>query len=310
METQNLLDVRIIEPRKKHPSIFSAFDHLSQGGVLTIINDHDPLPLYYQFKAERPDSFDWQYIEQGPEVWKVEITKTKASKTVGEIVRDNPQSASVFKKFKIDYCCHGKYSFEEACSKAGADPQEVQKAIDENSDSGSSVLRIHHWPVSLIIDYIVNNHHTYVHSAGVEMKALIDKVARVHGERHPELMNIRHYIYSLLQELENHMIKEEEILFPAIKALAVNKKVESSCNFGSVDNPISVMEMEHEEAGILLDLIKKETNNYTPPADACTSYRLVYSLLQEFENDMHQHIHLENNILFPKAQEIERSKTK
>jgi regulator of cell morphogenesis and NO signaling len=308
METINLLDVRKIEPKEKHPSIFHAFDKLETGEILTILNDHDPLPLYYQFKAERPEQFTWKYILEGPEEWEVAITKTKSvtGLTVGEIVRDNPAAASIFKKFKIDYCCHGKRPLESACEKAGVNSKEVLRLIEEATSAPNTTLRVQNWPLDALVDYIINNHHSYVRSSIIDIKALLDKVAKVHGAGNFELFSIRQHFIELANEMESHMMKEEQVLFPVIKDLVQNRKHGGPCNFGSIDNPIAVMEMEHEDAGNLLEMIKKESDNFTPPAYACTSYKLVYKMLKDFEDDLHQHIHLENNILFPKAQALEK----
>ena len=159
--------------------------------------------------------------------------------------------------------------------------------------------------MEMLVDYIINNHHQYVKKSGADIKWLVDKVARVHGNHHPELLNMRQYFYELMQELESHMLREEQILFPAIKKLAQNNISLASFAFGSVENPIRMMEMEHEDAGSLLEAIRTQSNDYQLPNDACTSYRLLFSLLQEFEEDLHQHIHLENNLLFPKAKKAE-----
>ncbi len=306
-KNKNILDVRLIEPKLKHLSIFKAFDELKGGEVLTILNDHDPLPLYYQFKAERPNIFTWQYIEEGPEVWEVNITRDAGadSKTVGEVVRDNPKSATVFKKYKIDYCCNGKKTIEEACARAGISPAQLKAEIDAQALQPTAHLRVQDWPLEVLVDYIIHNHHLYVKKAGNDIKGLVDKVARVHGDRHPELLNMRQYFYELMSELESHMDREEQVLFPAIKKLAKEGKSLQAFSFGSVENPIRMMEMEHEEAGVLLEAIRKEADDYALPEGACTSYRLLFNFLQDFEEDLHQHIHLENNILFPKAKEAE-----
>src|SRR5690606_2650891 len=119
METTQLLDVRIIQPRLKHSSIFHAFDYLYSGENLTIINDHDPLPLFYKFQAERPGIFEWKYMEKGPETWRVAIAKTKGNvRTVADVLLENPRAVNVFKKYRIDYCCKGSRLFEQACAEA------------------------------------------------------------------------------------------------------------------------------------------------------------------------------------------------
>jgi len=307
MET-NTLDVRVIEPRLKHPSIFHGFDQLKKGGVLTIINDHDPLPLFYQFQAERPNIFEWQYIEKGPNTWKVNITKTKAEgKTVADILLENPKAANVFKKYHIDYCCKGARLFEEACAEAGLDPTVLQEQIDEASENPQFNMRAKDWSLDFLVDYIINNHHQYIKDTTPDLLAICDKVTRVHGDRHPELLEINETIKTVTQELFSHLQKEEQILFPAIKDL-VKGDFSGKYPFNSISQPIQMMEEEHVDAGDGLEKIRQLTENYAVPADACTSYRLLYDMLEAYEADLHQHVHLENNILFPKAIALEKNK--
>ena len=306
METINTLDVRIIEPRLKHPSIFQGFDNLKKGEDLTIINDHDPLPLFYQFKAERPDIFEWQYIEKGPVTWKVVITKTKAEgKTVADILLQNPKAANVFKKYHIDYCCKGSRLFEEACAEAGLNPDELQEQIDDAAENPQFNMRAKDWSLDFLADYIVNNHHQYIKDTTPDLLALSDKVKRVHGAYHPELLEIDKTINAVAHEMLTHLQKEEQMLFPAIKEM-VTGKFSGKYPFASISQPIRMMEEEHTDAGEGLEKIRKLTDNYTVPQDACTSYRLLFDMLEAYENDLHQHVHLENNILFPKAIALEK----
>lgn len=308
METLNTLDVRIIEPRLKHPSIFQRFDQLKKGEAFIIINDHDPLPLFYQFKAERPDLFEWQYLEEGPETWRVSITKTKeAGKTVADILLENPKAAGVFKKFHIDYCCKGKTLFEEACAEAGLDPKELQEQIDESAENPPFNMRAKDWGLDFLADYIVQNHHQYVRDTTPDLLALSEKVTKVHGSFHPELHEINETIYAIAEELLQHIVKEEQILFPAIKKI-YRKENMSGFPFASIQAPIDMMEMEHANAGDGFEKIRELSDDFTVPQDACTSYRLLFDMLEAYEEDLHQHVHLENNILFPKAIDLEKAK--
>ncbi len=159
-----------------------------------------------------------------------------------------------------------------------------------------------------MIDYIVNNHHFYVVNATSTIEKHLQKVAAAHGEKHPEVISIQEIFNSLKEELLNHMQKEEKMLFPYIKKLniAVKNSLEVPiAPFGTVDNPLRVLESEHESAGKMMAEINKLSDGYVPPENACGTYIVLYSELKEFENDLHKHVHLENNILFPKALELE-----
>ncbi len=313
METFNILDVTIIEPRFTHPIILERFDDLLEGQAFIIHNDHDPKPLYYQLLGERGNIFNWEYLEEGPEYWKVKISKLSANEanpTIGELVASDYRKAEVFKKFGLDFCCGGKKTLQEACKSKGLDVVQIEKeltAVDsifvlpsEDYDS---------WNIDFLADYILNTHHQYVKRAIPVIYEYTQKVASVHGDRHPEALTIAELFLTVSDELNRHMCKEEDILFPYVKHLSIAEKngmLVESPSFGTVKGPISIMEHEHDEVGKLLEKIKALSNNYTPPADACTTYKLAYSKLQEFENDLHKHVHLENNILFPKAIELEK----
>lgn len=304
--TTNTLDVRVMEPRLKHPAIFHGFDKLQKGESLTIINDHDPLPLFYQFQAERPDIFEWQYVEKGPVTWRVNITKTQAEgKTVADLLLENPKAANVFKKYHIDYCCKGSRLFEDACAEAGLDPKVLKDEISEASENPQFNMRAKDWSLDFLADYIINNHHQYVKDTIPNLLALSDKVKNVHGDHHPELLEIDQTVNLVAQELMSHLQKEEQMLFPAIKEM-IKGEFSGKYPFSSISQPIQMMEEEHVDAGEGFEKIRALTNNYKVPQDACTSYRLLYDTLEAFESDLHQHVHLENNILFPKAIALEK----
>lgn len=309
MET---LDVTQIEPRLKHPTIFERFDALSGGQAFIIHNDHDPKPLYYQMIAERGQTFDWEYLKEGPEVWEVKISKLQTGETpstIGELVAADFRKAEVFRKFGLDFCCGGHKSLKEACEKKGISTNIVEAALAEIDNKPEEAIQdFNNWELDFLADYILNTHHTYVADSLPMLYELSKKVARVHGDRHPEVVEIAGYFDAVAEELKMHMHKEENILFPYIKQLVAAKKDNAPVQpspFGSIKNPISMMEAEHESAGGNMEKIHELSNAFTPPQDSCASYRVLFSKLQEFENDLHQHIHLENNILFPKAITLE-----
>jgi regulator of cell morphogenesis and NO signaling len=310
---ENILNVTLLEPRQKHPTIFVRFDELVAGESLTIHNDHDPKPLYYQLIGERGNIFNWEYLEQGPEWWKVRITKKiegEQDETIGQLAAADLRKAQVFKKYGLDFCCGGKKTVKQACAEKGLDVTKIEQELQQADRLPSSrPLPYTEWSLDFLADYIVNTHHSYVNKNLPDLRAYAEKVARVHGKNHPELLQIHKLMEEVNAELTSHMIKEERVLFPYIKELvAADKKIEPlhAAHFGTVQNPINMMEMEHELVGKNLAEIRSLSNDYTLPADACATYSLLYRMLDEFEEDLHLHIHLENNILFPKALEVEK----
>lgn len=311
---ENILNVTLLEPRQKHPTIFSRFDDLNNGESLTILNDHDPKPLYYQLLGERGNIFNWEYLEQGPERWKVRISKRitgEADETLGQIAAKDLRKAQIFKKYGLDFCCGGKKTVKQACAEKGLDVTKIEQELQQaDRNPVTRPLPYGEWSLDFLADYIVNTHHAYVKKTLPDLRTYAEKVARVHGDRHPELIAIHQLVEEIHAELSSHLLKEERVLFPYIKELvkaaAENGRPVQAANFGTIQNPISMMEIEHEMAGKALEEIRTLSSNYTLPEDACASYSLLFRMLDEFEDDLHIHIHLENNILFPKALEIER----
>ncbi|WP_462219183.1 iron-sulfur cluster repair di-iron protein [Ferruginibacter sp.] len=311
--TENILNVTLLEPRQKHPTIFVRFDELTEGESLTIHNDHDPKPLYYQLLGERGNIFTWEYLEQGPESWKVKISKrmnSESEETLGQIVATDLRKAQIFKKYGLDFCCGGKKTVKQACAEKGLDVTKIEQELQQADKIPlSRPLPYGDWSLDFLSDYIVNTHHSYVNKNLPNIKAFAEKVMKVHGAQHPELVRINQLVQEIYAELTAHMAKEEKVLFPYIKELvAANKNTTplDAPHFGSVQTPINMMEMEHELVGKNLEEIRILSSNYLLPQDACASYSLLYRLLDEFEEDLHLHIHLENNILFPKALQTEK----
>jgi regulator of cell morphogenesis and NO signaling len=311
--TENILNVTLLEPRQKHPTIFVRFDELEEGESLTIHNDHDPKPLYYQLLGERGNIFTWEYQEQGPEWWIVKITKRitgENDETLGQIAAKDLRKAQVFKKYGLDFCCGGKKTVKEACAEKGLDVTKVEQELQQADKlPASRPIPYGEWSLDFLADYIVNTHHSYVRKTLPDITAYAEKVMKVHGSHHPELLRINQLVGEINVELTTHLVKEEHVLFPYIKELVVAKKNTQplhAAQFGTVQNPINMMEMEHELVGKNLEEIRQLSHNYLLPEDACASYSLLYRMLDEFEEDLHLHIHLENNILFPKALEIEK----
>ena len=228
---------------------------------------------------------------------------------VADVVASNIKTAHVFKKYGIDFCCGGGVSIEKACEKKNID---LNTLLQDLSDVDNKVLpsqNFNNWELDFLIVYIVNTHHTYVKEALELIEAYASKVANVHGKAEPAVVRIYELFQVVAREMTSHMFKEEEILFPYIKNLIAVQKgrtIWSAPHFETVTNPISMMEHEHETVGDVLKQIASISNNYTPPDWACNTFRALYAKLDEFEQDLHIHVHLENNILFPKAIQIEK----
>lgn len=231
-------------------------------------------------------------------------------KTVAEVVTENIKSAHIFKKHGIDFCCGGGITIQKACEKSKTDYAVLKKELD-TIDSVSRAYDYNSWNLSFLIDHIQNVHHTYVEENITLLLQYANKVAKVHGAHYPEVIEINNLFTEVANELTAHMKKEELILFPYVKQLVASKKENlhlQKPHFGTVENPIHMMESEHEDAGDIFKEIARLTNNYTAPEGACNTFKALYAKLDEFEQDLHQHIHLENNILFPKAIKLEKNK--
>ena len=228
-----------------------------------------------------------------------------SSLTLAQIVNSNHRAASVFEKYHLDFCCKGKRSLAEACNEQQLILSSVTEELREIfSKTGNGDIDFDKVSLTQLCDYIVQTHHAYVKNEMPQIYAYLHKVALKHGERHPELNKIFQIFAAVKEEMEEHMKKEEMILFPRIKELEKLGHIENGrfqVNIGYLQSPINVMEHEHDHAGTQLNEIRVLTNDYTSPQDACTTYRLSFAALQAFEIDLHQHVHLENNILFPKA---------
>ncbi|WP_339918692.1 iron-sulfur cluster repair di-iron protein [uncultured Flavobacterium sp.] len=231
--------------------------------------------------------------------------------TIGEYVAKDFRTAALFSKYGIDFCCKGNRTVDEVCEKKAVQPADLQIEIDAilntKSDSG---IDFNAWPLDLLADYIEKTHHRYVEEKTPTLLQFLDKLCKVHGASHPELFEINELFKGCAGELAQHMKKEELMLFPFIKKMvtaSISDELIAQPHFGTVKNPIAMMMAEHEAEGDRFAKIVELTNNYTPPADACNTYKVTFAMLQEFEQDLHKHIHLENNILFPKAVALEKA---
>ncbi len=232
-------------------------------------------------------------------------------KTIGEIVADDYRAAAIFENFGIDFCCKGNRTIEAACASKDVNPGVVRDTLDKLSDSNQATAfpDFASWPSDLLADYIEKKHHRYITETTPVLQQFLDKLCSVHGHRHPELLEIAREFNASAGELAMHMKKEELILFPYVRrmvtALNSNGKMDPA-HFGSVATPVKVLMDEHTMEGDRFSKISELSDNYTPPADGCTTYKVAFQMLRDFEKDLHLHIHLENNLLFPQAEAMEQ----
>lgn len=233
-----------------------------------------------------------------------------STKTVREFAIENSNATRVFEKLKIDYCCGGNRPLKVACVEKGLDLKEVLQLLKQAEPAEVESPNAGSPPLANLVNLIVEKHHVFTRSELERLTTLLEKVCSVHGQNHPELLDIRSHFQTLRGELEPHMMKEERILFPYITrletAIAENQPVPFA-PFGRVENPIVAMMREHDAAGEILKTIRGLSKDFATPEDGCISYQTLYKALEELEADLHQHIHLENNVLFPRSVELEQN---
>jgi len=222
-------------------------------------------------------------------------------KPVGDIVAEDYRTAQVLRSYGLDFCCGGGKTLEKACSSKKIEIDEVISELESLKEVDGSEHNYNEWSLDFLADYIVNNHHAFVRKMLPELAFYAEKVSRVHGDRDPELNEIRELVYVLQKEMMAHLQKEEDDLFPQIKELVRESKT------GFVKEAIvEALEDEHDNAGEIMAQIEALTNGFNPPSNACSSYRVLFQNLEGFQKDLHKHVHLENNILFPKALRMEQ----
>lgn len=230
-------------------------------------------------------------------------------RTVADYVTKNIKASHIFKKYGIDFCCGGGISLEKACENKDVEYSQLVEELQNLDLTARKGINFNDLPLNELIDHIVEKHHKYVEANIGLLIQYSSKVVKVHGTNNPQLIKVDKLFQEVAGELASHLKKEELILFPFIKKMLIAEREKSPISiphFSTVENPIKMMEDEHEEAGNIFKEIARITNNYTPPAHACNTFRALYDKLDEFEQDLHQHIHLENNILHPKALKLEK----
>lgn len=231
-----------------------------------------------------------------------------ANAIVGEVVKINYRTAEIFEKEGIDYCCGGNISIADACNNQGADSSKLLSNLQQVLDTDDADSKyISQLAIDLLADYVVQRHHSYVSEKSVFIQQKLAKLCEVHGNHHPELFEIKELFDGAVGNLTAHMKKEELILFPYIKRMIASQKqgsIEASA-LGNILDPINVMMAEHDVEGERFRKLRQLSNNYLTPDDGCGTYEVTNRALEDFEKDLHRHIHIENNILFPKALQLE-----
>ncbi len=234
-----------------------------------------------------------------------DLTKIK----IKDIVTKNFHAAQLFEQYGIDYCCNGNRLLNEVLEEKKLDEVDVQSRLNKlEATEGTGSINYSEWEPDSLAQYIVNTHHSYVRSAILQITEHLEKVINAHGDKYVYLTELQNAFNFIAEDLTNHMMKEERVLFPLIHYLSETKKFNErpkTGGFGTIKNPIRMMETEHAAAGDVLSKMRGLTDNYSLPQDACTTFKVTYEELREFESDLHKHIHLENNILFPKAIQLE-----
>ncbi|MCG8307428.1 MAG: DUF2249 domain-containing protein [Cytophagales bacterium] len=299
MNGNKILDVREIDKRFRKKIILSLFDELKDGQQLELISDHSLAPLQKLFQKEKHGFHEWTDLESGPESWKIVIRKTESlNLTINEILKQFPFSINVLEQHAIPYFKYGSSKLSDVSENA----QAVYEEIKKSQQLPVNPLRTDRWSIGFTVDYIVNNHHTYVKEMIPELEALIDHLVAAHAATHPQLPMIREKFAEFKLELTEHMNDEEDIVFPSFKDL------ENSIDDGNIeewkeqDDSINWMEEDHILTGTTLKSMRNFCNNYVAPKDSSPGFKILYEELRKFEMDMHFHMHLENNVLFTKVE--------
>lgn len=298
MSGNKVLDVREIDKRFRKKLILNLFDELHDEQHLELISDHSLAPLQKLFLKEKQGFFLWSELEDGPDSWKISIKKTESfALTINEILKQFPLSIDILEQYGIPYFKFGDNKLSEVCGNA----QEIYTEIKQSQQLLVNPLRTDSWSIGFTVDYIINNHHTYVKEIIPELESLIDHLVIAHASTHPQLPMIKEQFAEFKSELFEHLNDEETIVFPSFKNLELSlsqNNFEASKEF---DESINWMEEDHILTGTTLKSMRNYCNNYVAPADSSPGFKILFEELKKFELDMHFHMHLENNVLFNKV---------
>ncbi|AHM62701.1 iron-sulfur cluster repair di-iron protein [Flammeovirgaceae bacterium 311] len=297
---------KIVLPQK--PAILKKFDSLKAGESMVIVNEHNPILLYYQLLADRGNTFDWEYLEKGQDHWRVKITRISPytpEPTVGDLAARDFRMARVFQQLGIDYCCNGKKTVEESCLQAGVEPQKIWEHYQNAAkEAGEEAHDFRKWKAGFLANYILNTYHSYVKENTSSLYGQALELTEQEGPHQAAYQALAVRLKHFFAYLKDHLQREEQELYPLISTLMAAGKRKRRMVVPivpPVKNRVKALEEEHALLGEELKRFRALTREYAIPAQSCNKCETFYNRLQAFENDLIQHIHLENNILFPKV---------
>ncbi len=304
-ETQN-----IFLPNKH--LILEKLDALQPGESITVRNDHRMDILLYQLINDRGNTYSWKYLEKGPNTWRATITRLateKHSPKIGTLAAEDYRKAELFHKFGIDYCCNGNKSLKQAFEEAGLSEKIWNEWYIESLQYKDKEVHVfENWEVTFLVEYIINTHHAYIRNNSDLINRLAFKVSARHGYAYPELKELTSRLNYFLRDLEAHINNEEQAIFPVVKKIANRHRNAGEMSHSEIEELAALKHTligEHKLLGEEIKYFRSITRNFKLPADACATFTHFYAKLLEFETDLIQHIHLENNILLAKMTKIE-----
>lgn len=297
MIESRVLDVREIDKSFRKKIILNLFSDLGDGQLLILISNHSLAPLHKLFQKQKHGFFEWIDIENGPDIWRISISKTnELNLTINDIIRRHPMSIRIFENRVIPYFNLGNKKFYEI----SPDAEEIYAEIKESYQPLINPLRIDSWSITFTVDYIINNHHTFLKEKVPELKSLINHLVDAHAATHPQLPMIKERFSEFWNELNDHLIDEENIVFPSYKKLD-SRLLDKKLDLEKYDDAINWMQEDHILTGTSLKSLRNYCNNYIAPSESSPGFKILYEELKKFEYDMHFHMYLENNVLFTKV---------
>lgn len=298
MSGNKVLDVRGIDKRFRKKIVLNLFADLKEDQLLELISDHSLAPLNMLFQKEKRGFFRWHDLENGPELWRISIQKTEAfNLTINDILKQFPLAIDILEEKGIPYFKYGNKKLNDIYK----DAKSIYEEIKFSRQPLVNPLRTDRWSISFTVDYIIQNHHTYVKEMMPELENLIDHLVEAHSATHPQLPMIKERFIEFKEELIEHLKDEEQVVFPSYKKLEKRIKDGKVTDIDSFDDAINWMEEDHILTGTSLKTMRNYCNNYVAPTDSSPGFIILFEELKKFEQDMHFHMHLENNVLFTKV---------